>query len=274
MNVRKSSHLFSLASLFCVAGSQLTPGANLLVNGGLEDVSFGSTIVDIPEYGPDPFNFPSAPNSLPTAAQISPPELGGWRRTVQKLPPSITGLPSGDYYNMPAMQLVQNGAAGYTPTPYGSQFGFFADLNQEVRGLTVGQEYELSGQAIIDLTQDQANAGINAWFRLEVYDLADLSGSVLNFTSSATEFGFPEPLFSEELQFTADGGSPDWRELSLNFVAPSDELAIRVYKQSFYDPANALCNWDNVSLVAVPEPGSPLLFAISLSAMLLRRPRR
>lgn len=222
-----------------------TAQTNLIVNGGLEDVTFSQSEIIFSEYNPT-----NQVTTLPTSAEISPAELGGWDRTVIN-----KKLGSDDIYWMPEMRLLRNDASGYTATPYGNQFGFFADVNQTVGGLTIGQDYRFSGSAIINMTQEELDLGGYAQFHLYVYSTSDLVGGIID--NSAP----PTPLFQTSLTSGVNGVSPSWRDISVTFTAPAEELIFRVQKFSGVD---YFCNWDNIALVSVPEPSSAIMIVMTM----------
>ena len=260
-----------LAAKACVSASALllvsqVDAENLVVNGGLEDTTFSSSSAYYPG------SYRSA--TVPTTSELGIAELPGWKRVYSfRSSNAPIGFPPSTYYYFPGIYLARNDDPLFEDTPFGSQSGYTADLFQVIGGLIPGQEYQVSGSAIV--YSPSSYAGYSNTFRLTVYD--DFDGVVDANLAPLTYIAPTIPSIAQmELSSasqSADIGSPDWRDLSFSFVAPADgEVSLRVEKSSTVRAG--ACYWDNISMVAVPEPSFALLSGIGGLAMMFQRRRR
>ena len=198
--------------------------ANLVVNGSLEDTPFSTPSTSIPGY------FSTTP---PTAADVNPAGLEGWSRvtTINNYGGSTL------YYQLQGTDLVRDDDPATTDTPFGDQFGVYANIYQTISGLTPGATYVVSGDAIVDAL----NPFSTATFKLDVYD-----GTAFNGTIDNTGGSNPAVIATGNLNSGANGSDPAWRNLNYTFVVPaSGSISLVVTKQSV---GAAFCNWDNISL--------------------------
>ncbi len=210
------------------------PAANLVVNGSLEDTAFTAPNTYIPDY------YSMTP---PTAADINPVGLEGWSRVVTLQP---SGGPS-PYYVLQSTALVRDDDAATTDTPYGDQFGYFANVYQTISGLTPGATYVISGDAIVNALNPFSTAN----FQLDVYDGAAFNGTIDN-TGGAN----PATIATGRLNSAIDGSDPAWRNLTYAVVAPaSGSISLVVIKQSI---GMAFCNWDNISVTPAVSANTDL----------------
>ncbi len=197
--------------------------ANLVVNGSLENTSFAAPSTSVPGY----FG-----TTLPSAAEINPAGLEGWSRVV--IQNSYGG--ATPYYTLQAMDLVTDDDPATTDTPYGDQFGVYAQVYQTISGLTPGATYVVSGDAIVNAP----NVFTSSVFQLDVYDGTTFNGT-LNYDAA-----LPTPVGTASINSNIDGSDPAWRNLTFTVVVPaSGSISLMVTKQSV---GMAICNWDNVSL--------------------------
>jgi hypothetical protein len=239
--------------LGCACCSNNLNAANLVVNGSLEDVLFLSPSTNIPAY-----------DSLivPTSADLSPSLIAGWNRVVVKYDSGV-GLGATVHYSLAAMGLKRDDDPNTTDTPFGNQFGFYADVYQTISGLVPGQFYVASGYAIVDASGTPLST---ASFGLSVFDSTLFNGT-LDQTSSGV---LPTTLAVGLINSTLNGNDPSWRQLDVTFTAPaSGSISLYVTKTSV---GAAVCNWDNISLnsQAVPELSSFFLFGMVAPLTLIR----
>ena len=125
-------------------------------------------------------------------------------------------------------------------------------LNQQMSGLTVGQNYELSfSWAVAQQYDKDAAAGLTEKL------IVKLGGQMIETpTVSYPDHGF-KGWFQQTMIFKADSTSP-----ILSFLSAGTPTG---------QPPFALL--DGVSLQAVPEPSSCLIGALTLSGLILRRRR-
>ena len=199
-------------------------GDNLLVNGSLEDFVLPGNVVSFPEYDSPAF---------PGPEDINPPELAGWSRAFYKF---------GSIYYSPEMNLVLDADPATADTPYGDQQGYFGYVWQTVTGLTPGETYTVSGDAILEAFSPVEPG----YFIMTVFDDADYNG--------IDNLALPPPLAQGELNTAVDGDSPDWRNLTFTFVAPASGTIDLVVEK-----AQALaCNWDNISVSRAGQIGQSI----------------
>lgn len=181
---------------------------------------------------------------------------------------------------MSAVSLITNGTGpSYLGTPtkdtdFGGQYLQHADsVYQSVSGLTVGQTYRLSGWAVV--RTPNLNEGVT--FKLATYETGSFNNGVFEMTTPNLN---PQPTTVAELRagdfFNLGAGVDGWRELVLEFEATSSDMTIMVskYADAFNpeEPDGPACNWDNISLTAVPEPSAALLLGLAgLTGLLHRR---
>lgn len=242
-----------------IAGS----AANLLVNGGLEDGA----------PGPDLYVFDSGRFSNTPITGNPIPFLPGWTEVVRK---------SGSNYTTGSQGLMTNGDPaeyGLADTPYGNQYGFFADAYQTVTGLTPGQTYRLSGWGIVNLAVELddpmlADGSGYASFSLSLFDsgfagLIDAAAPPTPVAESGLHSVFTWDRDLERLVVTGDPLSPSWRYVQTEFTAPADGIvSVAVFK---YSELGAVCNWDHIVLEAIPEPSAILLLGAAALPLLRRR---
>ena len=199
-------------------------GDNFVTNGSLEDFVLPGNVVNFPEYNSPAF---------PTPELISPPELAGWNRAFHRY---------GSIYYSPEMNLVLDADPATADTPYGDQQGYFGYVWQTISGLTPGETYTVSGDAILEA----ASAFEPGYFIMQVFDDADYNG--------IANSSLPPPIAQGELNTDVDGSSPDWRNLTFTFVAPASGTIDLVVEK-----AQALaCNWDNISITRTGQIGQSI----------------
>lgn len=271
---------------FFVSAPCLFGATNLLINGDLEDLVIPSgTAVSYPWYGE---------NAPPTVGGSNPIDaIPGWTRYVSTY--DWEGFPT--FYQMSPATVISN---GYTTenawerpvmdSPFGNQYAQSADVYQEVSHLTVGQTYRLSAWGVVFIPQNTGE--IESLFAVAAYNTSEFTqfsssdvkpaynlmndysgGVVLHPDSDVTPVGFAG--LSASGYHTEDGfvgveGVNAWREISVDFVATSEEMTIYVAK---YATIIGPCSWDNVSLTAVPEPSAALLAAAGVMTAFVRRRR-
>ena len=230
--------------------------ANLVVNGSLEDVLFLTPSTTIPAYDAV---------TAPTSAELSPSLIAGWNRVAVKFDSGI-GIGATVRYSLAEMGLKRDDDPATTDTPFGSQFGFYADVYQTISGLVPGQFYVASGYAIVDASGTPLST---ASFGLSVFD-STLFNGILDQTSAGV---IPATLAVGVINSNLNGNDPSWRQLDVTFTAPaSGSIALYVTKTSV---GAAVCNWDNISVnsQAVPEISSFLLFGVTVPLAMIRRRR-
>ncbi len=230
--------------------------ANLVVNGSLEDVLFLTPSTTLPAYDAI---------TAPTSAELSPSLIAGWNRVTVKYDSGI-GIGATVHYSLAAMGLKRDDDPATTDTPFGNQFGFYADVYQTISGLVPGQFYVASGYAIVDASGTPLST---ASFGLSVFDSTLFNGT-LDQTSTGV---IPTTLAVGLINSTLNGNDSAWRQLDVTFTAPaSGSIALYVTKTSV---GAAVCNWDNISLnaQAVPEISSFLLLGMTAPFAMIRRRR-
>lgn len=230
--------------------------ANLVVNGSLEDILFLTPSTTLPAYDAV---------TAPTGAELSPSLIAGWNRVAVKYDSGI-GIGATVHYSLAAMGLKRDDDPATTDTPFGNQFGFYADVYQTISGLVPGQFYVASGYAIVDASGTPLSTSS---FGLSVFD-STLFNGILDRTSTGV---IPTTLAVGLINSTVNGNNPGWRQLDVTFTAPaSGSISLYVTKTSV---GAAVCNWDNISLdaQAVPEISSFLLFGMTVPFAMIRRRR-
>ncbi|MEQ1727785.1 MAG: Ig-like domain-containing protein, partial [Vicinamibacterales bacterium] len=210
---------------------------NLVVNGSLEDATFGSPSTVISAY---------TGSTPPPVALLNPPGLDGWTRVVtegQEWTFDGTNWTSTPSYSLIGTNLETDTNAATIDTPFGDQFGFRGHVYQTITGLEPGATYTVSGWAIVDHIAPTSPFGADyATFGIAVYDDADFNGTL----------GASTPVELASGALTGwNGTSPAWREVSFTFTAPATgAIDLVVLKTSI---SFAPCNWDNISLVKAGE---------------------
>ncbi len=197
----------------------------LVSNGSLEDTIFASPSTIIPSY------FGTTP---PTAAEINPVGLEGWNRVV-----TINGSPGNLTYTLSGTNLDRDDDPSTTDTPFGDQFGYLGHVYQTISGLTPGASYTVSGYAIVN-----AAAFAISVFDMSVYDHATFNGAFDNSTGAPAQAA---AIANGSLHSGVDGNSPEWRQVTYTFIAPTSGAVDLVIQKSSI--GFALCNWDNISLM-------------------------
>lgn len=247
--------------------AQAQTATNLISNGSLEDVTFSSNSIEVP-------NVLQYTEIGIAERQIS--EIPGWLRTVTY---GFASSETGTEYRMDGMFLKRNEDTTTVDTLTGNQFKFYADLYQTINGLTPGETYRFSGDAMVD-----GDMGTST-FTLSAYTLSEFDGAQNFNMAMPSKIG--EALIIGT-QLTEPVTSANWRTASFDFIAPADgNVTIRVEKRPVgllggpggsVDPGatggiGGLCYWDNVSLTSIPEPSSALLSLLALVPVIGRRRR-
>ncbi len=249
-------HLPSIA--ICCVASYLIPAANavnLITNGGFETTTNG-TNKQIGTLVGSESKFTTLPGWYTTNAATANPAFNlvfaaGAGETVGAAN-RFAGLVT--FYGL--SNTGANTFVGVSPSGgnYVAIDGGFdvGALNQQISGLTVGQDYTLSfSWAVAQQSGFEAPAGLTEKL------VVTLGGQTIETpTISYVNHGF-KGWFSQTMTFKADSASPILSFLSVGTPTGQPPFALL----------------DGVSLQAVPEPSSCLIGALTLSSLMLRRRR-